>query len=554
VTTIDREPVLAEHGLTGIPLRERQLAGLEALANLGAPAAPAAPPASTAKRERYDRFEFIDFHPGALGDFRHDGGLGSVSNYWYPPSLPPQEVGHGPLRHEYDIPDVVFRPRRALALIPLVLVAAGSFVLHDDRLTRNLFDNPAALAMWGITITFILVQLALAWAQKPFAVTRRQQKWLDSLYVAVNIPVYNEDPAILDRTIYSLFRQTRLPDHVQVVDDGSTVDYDEIRTWWDRYRPSGVRFTWVRQANAGKKHAQSVTFLTDHEADIFVTIDSDSALDRHAIQEGLKPFADRAVVSVAGLETAFNFRKNILTRAIAARSLAFQLFAMSAQSVAGGSVLINPGAFSLYWADLIRDIVPSYLGETFFGNRVTLGDDTALTLFALCSGKAVHQPSAVSMPVYPETVSHHLRQWTRWMRASTIRTFWRIRYLPLGSYGWLYVVYTLWAFFTSVAVTVVVPLAWPATRNLAIASGIAMIVWPLAIATRLATVRRSDQTVAAKLTGVLLLPVAALWYLLVLRQIRFYGMATCARQHWVTRHKVEVKISEEDAACEPVGA
>lgn len=105
----------------------------------------------------------------------------------------------------------------------------------------------------------------------------------------------------------------------------------------------------------------------------------------------------------------------------------------------------------------------------------------------------MHQPSAVSLPVYPETVSHHLRQWTRWMRASTIRTFWRLRYLPVFSYGWLYVVYTLRAFFTSVAITIVIPLAWPATRNLAIASGI----------------------------------------------------ATCARQHWVTREKVEVKIHED---------
>jgi hypothetical protein len=47
------------------------------------------------------------------------------------------------------------------------------------------------------------------------------------------------------------------------------------------------------------------------------------------------------------------------------------------------------------------------------------------------------------------------------------------------------------------------------------------------------------------MAGVALLPVAALWYLLVLRQIRFYGIATCARQHWVTRQDVEVRIGEQ---------
>jgi hyaluronan synthase len=131
------------------------------------------------------------------------------------------------------------------------------------------------------------------------------------------------------------------------------------------------------------------------------------------------------------------------------------------------------------------------------------------------------------------------------MRASTIRTFWRIRYLPIRSYGWLFVVYQQWAFFTSVAVTVAIPLAWPATRNLAIAGGIALLVWPWTIAVRLATVRRSDQGLGAKLAGIALMPVAAMWYLLVLRQIRFYGIATCYRQGWVTRKKVEVTISTD---------
>ena len=35
----------------------------------------------------------------------------------------------------------------------------------------------------------------------------------------------------------------------------------------------------------------------------------------------------------------------------------------------------------------VRKIVPAYLGETFFGVPVTLGDDTALTMFALCHGR-----------------------------------------------------------------------------------------------------------------------------------------------------------------------
>jgi hyaluronan synthase len=456
--------------------------------------------------------------------------------------LPPRAGRDGYLARDYDIPEITFRPRRWLAALPVVLIVGGSLYLHQAGFLSSIIADPTLLATWLVTLIFVLIQLVLAWSQKPVSVNQREQQELDRLYVTVVIPCYNEDAQILDRTIVSLMRQTRLPNHIEVVDDGSTVNYAHVRDFWFAHHPAGVRFSWVRQQNAGKKHAQAVTFTTDHDAHIFVTIDSDSALDRRAIDEGLKPFADPRVVSVAGLETAINIDRNLLTRAIGHRSLVFQLFAMSAQSVARGSVLINPGAFSLYWAPLIRKIVPAYIGETFFGVPVTLGDDTALTMYALLHGRAVHQPTAVSMPVYPETLAHHLRQWTRWMRASTIRTLWRLRYLPVVSYGWIFTVYTIGSFLTSVSISLAIPLAWPDTWNLLIASLAAMVIWPVSIALRLATVQRSDQGTLSRLIGVALLPAAALWYVTVLRQIRFYGIATCWRQGWVTRQKVEVRL------------
>jgi hyaluronan synthase len=498
-----------------------------------------------AKEHVYETRPGIVCH-GNPGPIRGDRVRDRNAGFRNPPVVPAAQVDHGSLGdHSYQVPDVRFRPLRLLVAVPVACVIAGSVFLHREGLTAHVFRTPWALAAWVVGLSFVLAQFVLAWRQKPFMVTGRQAAQLAALRVTVVVPCYNEDARILDRTLFSLFRQSRLPNHVVLVDDGSAVDYSHVRGWWEDARPPGVRFTWIRQENAGKRHAQAAAVHADFDADVYVTIDSDSALDRLALEEGLKPFADQGIVSVAGLETAYNFRTNLLTRAISARTLAFQLFAMSAQSVAAGNVIINPGAFSAYRGWLIRRILPAYLGETFFGVPVTLGDDTALTMFALAHGRAVHQPSAVSMPVYPETLSHHLRQWTRWMRASTIRTFWRLRYLPLTSYGWWYVIYQQWAFFTSVAVSVAVPLAWPASKNLALAGGIALVCWPWAMAVRLATVRRSDQRLGAKLAGIMLMPAAALWYLLVLRQIRFYGMATCHRQGWVTRARVEVKITED---------
>ncbi len=128
------------------------------------------------------------------------------------------------------------------------------------------------------------------------------------------------------------------------------------------------------------------------------------------------------------------------------------------------------------------------------------------------------------------------------MRASTIRMLWRLRYLPVLSYGWIFTLYTIGSFLFSVAMTIAIPLAWPGSERLLLASLAAMVIWPLSIALRLATIRRSDQGAGSRLTGVALLPFAALWYVLVLRQIRFYGIATCWRQGWITRQHVEVTL------------
>jgi len=458
--------------------------------------------------------------------------------------VPPQQGPHRSVtpQRSFQIPRVTFRPRRGFVVVPLALVAAGSVFLHRTLLAHISAAAGWVYGLWAVSLGFVLLQLTLSWFQRPFKVNEIQSLKLDRLGVAAVVPCYNEDPAILDRTIYALFQQTRKVDWIIVVDDGSRVDYTEVRARWQAHR-SATQLLWIRQENKGKKHAQAAAFHAVPNADIYATMDSDSALERRAIEEGLKPFADRDIVSVAGLEFAYNLNKNLLTRAMGLRSLAFQLFTMSAQSVAGGNVVINPGAFSLYRGWLIHRVLPAYLEETFFGVPVILGDDTALTMFALLHGRAVHQPTAVAMPVYPETLSHHLRQWTRWMRASTIRTLWRMRYLSLRSYAWWFVVYQQYAFFASAAVSVAVPLVWPASRSLVFASCIALVAWPFAVALRLITVKRSDQRWPSWLMSTLLLPFAALWYLLILRQIRFYGMATCHRQGWVTRKKVEVTIS-----------
>jgi len=188
------------------------------------------------------------------------------------------------------------------------------------------------------------------------------------------VPVWNEDPEVLDRVLYGLFSQSRLPDYVQVVDDGSTkADYSEVSAYWKYHHPPDVNFSWISYApNRGKRFAQATTF---HRlpGDIFVTLDSDTTLEHRAIEEGLKPFASRKVMSVAGVEIAMNSHQNLLTRISSLRQIAWQYTQCSALSVAG-NVLVNRGTFALYRAELVRENLHAYVTETFLGRPVTFSD------------------------------------------------------------------------------------------------------------------------------------------------------------------------------------
>jgi len=447
------------------------------------------------------------------------------------------------MNHTYDIPRVTLRPVRRAALITFIGIVFLILLLHHLDIIATHQGDRILMEIWTTTFAVSIVQLILSWRDAPRTVTAEQEQWLDSLLISVNIPVYNEDPHLLDRALFALFSQSRLPDRVQVVDDGSSTDYTEIREYWELYHPAQIWFSWLRQENRGKRHAQAHTFRGDTTADIFITLDSDTALEREAIREGLKPFVDRRVQSVAGLELAYNQNQNWLTRINGLRQLAWQLGACAAQSVMG-NVLVNRGTYALYRASLVRDHLDAYLAEDFFGANVRFGDDSLLTTYALSRGKAVQQSSAFQLTIYPEMLDHHLRQWTRWMRSSTIRTFWRIRHLPMTSYGWWITVVNLWLFFASTIASMAAVIMWPLTHQFILDAAAAPVVWMYLSCGRTFLIKRSDHTLADQIDSVILVPFSYLWLFFVLKPLRIWGMSTCRRTGWGTRAKVEVGLED----------
>ncbi|MFI8199874.1 glycosyltransferase [Streptomyces sp. NPDC085942] len=190
-----------------------------------------------------------------------------------------------------------------------------------------------------------------------------------------------------------------------------------MRHWWSRSaRSHGITTSWHRTPNRGKRHAPILAARRCPQADVFVTVDSD------ALHEVLQPLADPRGQALAGLVLARHNRNGLLSRITDLWYVTCQMVERSAQSPLG-SVMVASGSLAAYRAELLTDRIEGYLSETFMGRPVTFSDDSLLTLYALVRGRVVQQPTAVVFTAMPEELGHHLRQYLRWMRGSSLRFF-----------------------------------------------------------------------------------------------------------------------------------
>lgn len=438
------------------------------------------------------------------------------------------------------------RPR-VLLVGALILTAVAVWAAHHVVQAVALAHGASSgrlTAVYACTFVFLALQAVLYHCERPKRCTPRQARQLAGLRVEILVPVFQEDVGYLHGTLLSLLEQSRLPQAVHVVDDGSTVDYEPLRAWFeDAAARAGVATTWQRQENAGKRHAQGAGVVVSPDAQVYVTVDSDARLDPFALEQLLIPLVDPRVQSVAGIVLAANNRANLLARITDLYYVTGQLTDRSALS-AVGSVLVNSGVLAAYRAEIIRDNLTGYLNETILGRPVLFSDDSMLTLYSLLAGKTVQQPTAIVYTAMPENVGHACRQFLRWCRGSTIRSCWRLRYLsPVRVAYWLHLI--RWVqMAVATAVFGYLFIDQPAVGRMPTWSfAVAPVLIGYAQGLRYLTIRRPDESLRSQLLTWSLAPLAVLWAWTVLRGVRWYAMATCLRTGWGTRQNgVEVTL------------
>jgi len=394
----------------------------------------------------------------------------------------------------------------------------------------------AVFVVWLLTALLVSVQFVASLYARPFGASPAKLAELDRLSVAVLVPCFNEEPSLLEESLRSIVEQSRAPTAISVIDDGSSIDYRWVE---QRIRAeaaaSGIRVHWRKTRNHGKRYALINAARQEPDIDIYMTVDSDSVLDRAAIEEGLKPFTDVRVQSVAGFLLVLNYSESWLSRMMELVIVSWGQFERSALSITG-SVLVNSGACAFYRSEVIRENAANFLSETILGRPMSFSDDSLLTLFALERGRAVQQPTSFAFSRMPTSLRPHLVQQARWMRGAFVRGWWRFKYLSVGSVAYWVLALKWFQFFSNTVLAVVLLAAlFTMTPGTVALFGAGWLAVQYAISSRYLALRRSDQSRRQRWGVYALVPVMVLWQVVILHQLRLYAYATFARTGWGSR-------------------
>ena len=236
--------------------------------------------------------------------------------------------------------------------------------------------------------------------------------------VTVIVPAYNEG-SLVYHTLISLSNSDYPVDKMQIIaiDDGSKDD-----TWqWmlkAKYELLGRVHIYQQPKNKGKRHALYRGFhLADGE--IFVTVDSDSLVEKNTLRNLVSPFVvNKNCGAVAGNVKVLNNRSGMIPRMLNVSFVfSFELI-RSAQSVLK-TVLCTPGALAAYKKEAVMNILPEWIDQTFMGKPSDIGEDRAMTNMILKQGYDVlFQRNAHVLTNTPEEYENLYKMFIRWERSN----------------------------------------------------------------------------------------------------------------------------------------
>ncbi len=228
-----------------------------------------------------------------------------------------------------------------------------------------------------------------------------------SLWISVVLVGHNEERS-LRACVESLGEQTILSQcagvQIVVVDDGSTDRMYEVAS---ALRRDGKVSNVLRVAQRGGKSAGVNLALSVCRAEVVVICDIDTTLDRDALAELVRPFADPRVGAVSGNLGVRNTQASLMTRFQQVEyAIGLSLGRCIADSL--GTLAVVSGAFGAFRRAAIEGVG---------GQDVEVGEDADLTMKLRSAGwKLRFAFKARAMTDVPESVPAFIAQRLRWDR------------------------------------------------------------------------------------------------------------------------------------------
>jgi cellulose synthase/poly-beta-1,6-N-acetylglucosamine synthase-like glycosyltransferase len=221
--------------------------------------------------------------------------------------------------------------------------------------------------------------------------------------LSVVIAGHNEEEAI-ERCLMAVHEQSRVPDEIIVVSDGSTDAMTaKLRELRKRGLVTEVHSTGLR---AGKAAATNLG-VRRAKGDIVINIDCDCTLDRQAFERACDAFSDPEVGAVAGNIVVRNADKSFVTGYQSIEYLVILSLGKRGGNITN-QVTCASGAFGAFRKEALASVSGLDAGG---------GEDLDITMRIRKAGWRVYfEPEAICYTDVPETFKAFVRQRFRWER------------------------------------------------------------------------------------------------------------------------------------------
>jgi hyaluronan synthase len=419
--------------------------------------------------------------------------------------------------------------------------------LNESNIATFLFFATSVVLIFGVFLSFCNKRLRAENSHKrvgAHVVRSLTGTEVKSRRLVVVMAAYNEDYVTLVNCLQSLGKQSHLPSKIYIVDDGSADPAVAQRAVAAVSVGFPCEISLSYQENQGKRHAQVAAFVQELDAWIYVTMDSDTILDRYALEELVHGFADESVTAVGGVLMGLNAQTNLLTRLLDL-GLTSSFLNGRAQLSTLGSVIVHCGGLAAYRSDVVLRYLRFYANQKVLGAPVSCGDDRMLTTLALIHGKSVTQETSIGYTLLPENLSHLTRQRIRWWRSFFWGGMWLIRNMPLTRIAWWLVAWQFVSFTLYSFVTPIVLIALPIIENRfpwELLACVGLIAYIRSV--RFLSIRQPGRSEIDHIVSFLLAPIAAYFNFYLCFCLQFVGLLTLNNTSWGTRSVVEVGMAE----------